>query len=190
MHVNEIFSVMLWLFCNVNVRGPFLYSPQCLASPLVPSLCEIVQPMQRGILSDTDQHWYAHTANAADIWYVQALSLHKLCHYNTHTHTQTSASALWRYNLAAFCEMVSLWRQMGEVHSWIERRWIGSSCLCVCVSLPLLSVGLCMLAHSCLQRSVLPFTFIFHSASAEKMQRPICYTWLSIVKLEIMQWMK
>lgn len=102
--------------------------------------------------------------------------------------THTSASTLWRHNLVAFCEMGSLRRQTGEVCAWIQRRWIGLNCLCM--SFPLLSVGLYVRAHSCLQRSELQFTFIFHSVSAAKMERRVCYACFSIMKFEIQQWIK
>lgn len=65
---NYIDKLLIYRYLSeANVHGPLFYSPECSASALVPSLCEIVQPTQRGILSDTDKHCYAHTARAADI---------------------------------------------------------------------------------------------------------------------------
>lgn len=166
--------------CYANVPGLCLYSLWGSARPLFPSLFEIVQPTQRGILSDTDEHWCTLTAKAADICasteLAQTLSL-------LHTHQPPLREDITLLPLVkgVLCDVK--WARCAAEYRRAELRWAA------CVCLPLTSVGLYLHAHSCLQRSAPPFTIasITHSASAENREAGLlcmlfhCEIWSHLV---------
>ncbi len=125
--------------------GRFLYSPRCSASPLVPSLCEIVQPTQRGILSDIDKHWYAHKP--------RALLIYNMCRHlactnsaiTTHTHQPPLCEGITLLPFAKWVLSDVKWARCAAEYRGAE---LGRAA-CVCLSHCCLWVCTCLLTPVC-----------------------------------------
>lgn len=117
--------------------------PSALPAPSSPPYVKLCN-QRKGESSLTQTSTATHT--------LRGLLIYDMCRHwactNSAFTTHTSASTLRRHNLAAFCEMGSLWRQMGEACNWIQRRWTGSK-LPVYVSHCSLWVCVCMLTPVC-----------------------------------------